>query len=380
MSTAWCTQGRTLQTRLDCSMARKNSDKGYENCAGAAPGTFNYPFCYIVDDGWDAMEGSVSGDGCRPTIGAMKYGDALAIAELATELGDGALAATYTQRAAWIQEEYLKLLWNEGIQFFAVYKENIQGNGKFHCANGTSSTQVTSSSTEALASEGPHPPGCPIEWACNKPADVRELLGLGPPYYFHLAPTSTTGATKYDVEWKQLSDPQGFKAEFGPTTVERRSKCFNQTLDGGECNWAGPSWPYETARVLTGLANFLIDYPKAQSKGAGVGAADFTSLLRTYARSHTRSSAVNGGGLSAHRVMWFPFFLPVFELNFKCQVHLSSSFMNFAHPHTPAHNDLRILTPHAHNDLRILTPHARNDLRILTPHAHNDLRILTPLQ
>ena len=50
--------------------------------------------------GWDAMEGSVSGDGCRPTIGAMKYGDALAIAELATALGNNTLAATYTQVSA----------------------------------------------------------------------------------------------------------------------------------------------------------------------------------------------------------------------------------------------------------------------------------------
>ena len=41
-----------------------------------------------VDDGWDAMEGSISSDGCRPTVGAMKYGDALAIAKLATQLGE----------------------------------------------------------------------------------------------------------------------------------------------------------------------------------------------------------------------------------------------------------------------------------------------------
>ena len=40
------------------------------------------------DDGWDAMEGSISSDGCRPTVGAMKYGDALAIAKLATQLGE----------------------------------------------------------------------------------------------------------------------------------------------------------------------------------------------------------------------------------------------------------------------------------------------------
>lgn len=90
------------------------------------------------------------------------------------------------------------------------------------------------------------------------------------------------------MEWQSLKDVKGFKAEFGPTTVEQSSPCFNQTQDGGECNWAGPSWPYETARVLTGLANFLIDYPPQQSAAAKVTAADFTELLRTYARSHTR--------------------------------------------------------------------------------------------
>ena len=48
-------------------------------------------------------------------------------------------------------------------------------------------------------------------------------------------PRLQAGATKYDVEWAQLEDPLGFKAEWGPTTTERRSPCFNQTQDGGEC-------------------------------------------------------------------------------------------------------------------------------------------------
>lgn len=274
---------RTLQTRLDCVMARQNGDKGAENCASASPGTFAYPFCYIIDDGWDAMEGSVSGDGCRPTIGAMKYGDAMAIAELAKQLGNFTLAEVFMERAVWIQQEYLKLLWNEKIQFFAVYKENLQNNSKYHCIPGAD---------EILG--GSEKPGCPISWPCNTTANVRELLGLGPPYYFEIVPQSSTGPTKYDAEWKQLDDPMGFRAQFGPTTVERRSPCFNQTQDQGECNWAGPSWPYETSRVLTGLANFLIDYPSAQSAGAGVSSANFTRLLRTYAITHTRSSAANG--------------------------------------------------------------------------------------
>ena len=73
---------------------------------------------------------------------------------------------------------------------------------------------------------------------------------------------------------------------FDGQTAERRSPCFNQTQDNGERNWA-PSWPYETARVLTGLANFLIDYPKLQSAGANFNAETFVDLLRTYAQSHT---------------------------------------------------------------------------------------------
>ena len=49
--------------------------------------------------------------------------------------------------------------------------------------------------------------------------------------------------------WDALFDAEGgFWAEYGPTTVERRSTCFNKTEDEAECNWAGPSWPYETSR------------------------------------------------------------------------------------------------------------------------------------
>ena len=88
--------------------------------------------------------------------------------------------------------------------------------------------------------------------------------------------------------------PSVQQAKYGPTTVERRSTCFNMTQDTGECNWAGPSWPYETSRVLTALANFLIDYPAAQAPSAGMTPMHYTKLLRTYARSMTTGSATNG--------------------------------------------------------------------------------------
>lgn len=33
------------------------------------------------------------------------------------------------------------------------------------------------------------------------------------------------------------------------------------TYHDHECNWNGPSWPYETSRVLTAMANLLNNYP-----------------------------------------------------------------------------------------------------------------------
>ena len=53
----------------------------------AAAGGKDLPYCYTMADGWDAMEGSVSGDGCRPTIGAMMWSEALAIATVANSTG-----------------------------------------------------------------------------------------------------------------------------------------------------------------------------------------------------------------------------------------------------------------------------------------------------
>ena len=105
-----------------------------------------------------------------------------AIAALAAQLGNATLAATFAQRAAWIQREYLALLWNPEIEFFSVYKENLQNNSKYHCGAGPDATAAAGAGQQGRAAAG-NKPGCPLAWPCNKPAGVRELLGLGPPYY-----------------------------------------------------------------------------------------------------------------------------------------------------------------------------------------------------
>ena len=64
-------------------------------------------------------------------------------------------------------------------------------------------------------------------------------------------------ARKFDVAWKQLTDPEGFSAPFGPTTAERRHPGFRLDRGGHECQWNGPSWPFATSVTLTALARLL---------------------------------------------------------------------------------------------------------------------------
>ena len=294
------------------------------------------PYCYMISDGYDAMEGSISGGGCRPTIGAMFWSDARAIATVARLVGNTSLASQFEQRAAWIREWYLEHLWSDEAQFLGVYKQGVALTGRAGGGCTTATMRGEDDPSCCCIKEMPSPPGryenfsvcagpppvLPVApqnrtactaarqftkpgssppttsslWQCGAAAPVRELLGLGPAYYFGMMPTANDGqATKYDGMWSALFDAKaGFWGKFGPTTVERRSVCFNVSQDSAECNWAGPSWPYETSRVLTGLANFLSDYPAAQAAAAGMTPAHFTKLLRTYAYSHTHGNASNG--------------------------------------------------------------------------------------
>jgi hypothetical protein len=102
--------------------------------------------------------------------------------------------------------------------------------------------------------------------------DVRELIGFVP-WYFDLP---TPGR---EAAWKQLIDPQGFQAAYGPTTAERRHPRF-MFASAHECLWNGPSWPFATSQTLTAMANLLNDYEQDH-----VSKQDYLELLRTYARS-----------------------------------------------------------------------------------------------
>ena len=185
------------------------------------------------NDGNDGMEVSIGGSGCRATINSYQYGDALAIASIAELNGQPEIARTWCAKAASLKRLVEQKLWDPQGQFFKVLPR-----GK------------------------------------TTLADARELHGYTP-WYFNLP-----GPDK-SVAWKQLMDPRGFDAPFGPTTAEQRHPGFAVAYQGHECQWNGPSWPYATAVTLTAFANLLNQYSQDL-----VGKADYWKVFQCYLRSH----------------------------------------------------------------------------------------------
>ena len=193
-----------------------------------------------IDDR-DGMEVSIAGkahkgQGKRATINSYLYGDAVAIAAIADLAGRPEVAKTYRAKAARLRRLVLEKLWDAGAGFFKVLPRG-------------ENAQVV---------------------------DVRELHGYTP-WYVHLPPKGKG----YEVAWKQLMDPKGFHAPYGPTTAEQRHPGFAVAYEGHECQWNGPSWPYATSVTLTALANVLNDYPQD-----AVTKADYFETLKTYTASH----------------------------------------------------------------------------------------------
>jgi hypothetical protein len=185
------------------------------------------------NDGSDGMEVSIGGSGCRATINSYQYGDAVAISRIAKLAGDPELALTWQNKAVALRSLVQEKLWDNEARFFKVLPR-----GK--------TTLV----------------------------GVRELHGYTP-WYFNLPDPDKS------VAWKQLMDPQGFHAPFGPTTAEQRHPGFKVAYEGHECQWNGPSWPLATSVTLTAMANLLNNYSQNE-----VGKDDYWKTFQCYLRSH----------------------------------------------------------------------------------------------
>jgi len=121
--------------------AMKANYKTWEDVQQDADGMF-----WSIDTR-DAMEKSISGDGYRPTLNSYMYGDARAIADIASDAGDDATSASFNQKADALHGLIEKYLWNPRDQFYEVMSpaaaSGIRKQKKF-VDNGTASRSATS--------------------------------------------------------------------------------------------------------------------------------------------------------------------------------------------------------------------------------------------
>ncbi len=187
-------------------------------------------------DVWDGMEESISGGrhvrNVRPTINSYMYANAAALARIAQMAGQEEVSRRYQARAEQLKAGVQDRLWDPEARFF---KTLLESGGL---------------------------------------ADVREQIGFVP-WYVNLPDPG------YEEAWRQLMDPEGFFAPFGPTTAEQRHPEFVIAEEGDDCQWNGPSWPFSTSQTLTALANLLNHY-----RQDAVSKRDYWETLGVYTRSH----------------------------------------------------------------------------------------------
>ena len=193
-------------------------------------------------DGWDAMEESISGSGIRPTMNSYMIADAEAISRMAARAGRFGLSARYAEKAAGLREKMDRLLWD----------------GDFY--------KVIPCGRDEEFPADKRPP-------VSAEHDVREEIGYIP-WAFGIPGPEKSEAFRY------LTDEAGFRAPFGITTAERSHPRFMYPHPH-ECLWNGPVWPYATSQTLTALAGHLRAHGEVS-----VTKEDYVSLLCQYAASH----------------------------------------------------------------------------------------------
>ncbi len=194
--------------------------------------------------------GFFGGQSFRPTINSFQYGNARAIAAIAQTAGRPALAADFNHRADALATATLQQLWNPALHHFTdIYQ------------------RTTPTVTAGTFVRG------------------RELEGLVP-WQFNLPPTH--GDIDYAAAWQHALNPAELAGPHGLRTVEPtyarylQQYRFDASTGLRECQWNGPSWPFQTSQALSGLANLL----HSGSPQTAITRADYLHLLRQYTAQH----------------------------------------------------------------------------------------------
>jgi hypothetical protein len=197
------------------------------------------------------QNGFTGGYAFRPSINSYQYANALAIARFASLAGKPDVAADYTLRAENIRSAVETQLWNPELQHFT---DRYQRSTKY-----------------AVAGEF---------------IRGRELVGYVP-WFYELPAKDPSAPAEYALAWRHLLSTAELAGPHGLRTVEPsyprylRQYRYDQPTGQPECQWNGPSWPFQTSQVLTALANLLDDYHQS-----GITRADYLRLLRQYTHQH----------------------------------------------------------------------------------------------
>jgi hypothetical protein len=196
-------------------------------------------------DASGGKDGFTGGDAFRPTINSYMYGNALAISRIAKMKRDTAISHIYLRRAEQIKNNVQSDLWNNSLHHFIDrYKVDNQYVHYWDFIRG------------------------------------RELAGYVP-WCYDLPDDNV----KYNSEWKNLMDTTKFLGEFGLRTDEPSYQYYmRQYRYAGthpECQWNGPSWPFQETQVLEGMANLLNNY-----KQKIINSSDYLKILRLYTQQH----------------------------------------------------------------------------------------------
>ncbi|HEY1718511.1 MAG TPA: discoidin domain-containing protein [Verrucomicrobiae bacterium] len=200
-------------------------------------------------DASGGRDGFLHGDAFRPTINSFMFANATAISRLAALAGDTNTSEIFAAKAEAIRNDVESNLWNDSLQQFA---DRFKADNRFvHY------------------------------WDFIR---GRELAGYVP-WAFELPDYDP----KYNASWKHLLSPDEFAGPYGLRTVEPGYEYYMKqyryaVVDGKklpECQWNGPSWPFDTTLALDGMANLLNDYTQDV-----VRAEDYVRLLKQYTRQH----------------------------------------------------------------------------------------------
>ncbi len=199
-------------------------------------------------------DGFKGGHSFRPSINSYMYANAKAIKNIALLNKDVTTANSYEEKADAIKKQLQEDLWNRELRHFTDrYKADNDFVKYWDFIRG------------------------------------RELVGFVP-WTYQIPDNNDI----FNSAWQHLMDTTKFNGKYGLRTVEpsyayyMKQYRYDKATGLKECQWNGPSWPYQTTQVLMAMANILNNY-----KQNYIGNTDYVDVLRKYARQHYKGDSLN---------------------------------------------------------------------------------------